>query len=253
MSPSRGSQILAEQIERTFSSSGKVVDRVSLQIQAGEFVALLGPSGCGKSTFLRIAAGLDQPDAGQFSVTPSNEKFFRSFVFQEATLMPWRSVLKNVMLPLELMGGDSGENRERAIQELKRVGLGSSLEQYPHELSGGMKMRVSIARALVTKPKLLLMDEPFSALDEHARHALQSEMRAIWKEFGMTVLFVTHSVSEAVFLANRVVVFTKRPARIALDHVVDLGERDHSLRMSPEYLAQVKKIYDGVPFSEAPL
>ncbi len=253
MAPSRGSQIHADKIVRSFSSSGKVVDDVSLQIQSGEFVALLGPSGCGKSTFLRMAAGLDQPNSGQFSVTPTDEKFFRSFVFQEATLMPWRTVLQNVMLPLELMGGRSSENRERAVRELKRVGLGSNLDQYPHELSGGMKMRVSIARALVTKPKLLLMDEPFSALDENARHALQSEMHSIWKEFGMTILFVTHSVSEAVFLANRVIVFTKRPARIALDHTIVLGERNHQLRMSPDYLAEVKKIYDGVPFSEAPL
>jgi NitT/TauT family transport system ATP-binding protein len=251
--PIQGASLIAKDLLKSFPETGKVVDQVSLSIQSGEFVALLGPSGCGKSTFLRLAAGLESPSSGELTIDSYGSSHFRSFVFQESTLLPWRTVLKNVMLPLELRGLPIVEAEELAITELKRVGLGHTLKQFPFQLSGGMKMRVSLARALVTKPQLLLMDEPFSALDENARHALQDELRGIWESRPLTILFVTHSVSEAVFLSNRVVVLSKRPARVVLDHSVGLGDRTPKLRTSPVFLEEIKKIYDGVPFSESPL
>ena len=246
--------IEAKEVVRTFPETGKVVDGVSLSIQPGEFVSILGPSGCGKSTFLRMAAGLDRPDAGTLEVIAPRKDQFRSFVFQEAHLLPWRTVLRNVMLPLELSGIGKAEATEQASEALRRVGLLDAVDRFPVQLSGGMKMRVSVARALVTKPSLLLLDEPFSALDELNRHALQDELRALWENTAPTILFVTHSVSEAVFLSNRVLVFSKRPARLLLDTAVHLPEtRDASLRTSVEFTRELKNIYSRVSYEEAPL
>ena len=250
-----GARIEAQKIDRNFPESGKVVDSVSLKIAEGEFVSILGPSGCGKSTFLRLLAGLDRPDGGSLKIeTGGANAFFRSFVFQEAHLVPWRTVLRNVMLPLELLGVSREEAEERARLELDRVHLGDALSKYPKQLSGGMKMRVSVARALVTRPRLLLLDEPFSALDENTRYGLQQELRSIWEAARMTVVFVTHSVSEAVYLSNRVLVFSKRPAKLALDLAIGLpDQRSHALRQSPEFGKQMAAIYSGVPEQIAPL
>src|SRR6185503_15955578 len=186
------------------------------QVEPGEFVALLGPSGSGKSTLLRLAAGLDQPDGGRLVIEAASGALSRGFVFQEATLMPWRDVLRNTTLPLELAGWSRAEAETRATEELRRVRLAEFGARYPHQLSGGMKMRASVARALTTRPNLLLLDEPFAALDEPTRHGLQAQLREIWSALGMTVLFVTHSVMEAVFLADRVIILSHRPARLLL-------------------------------------
>ncbi len=252
--PNQAASIHSRNLVRTFPASGTVVDQVSLSIQPGEFVSVLGPSGCGKSTFLRMVAGLDHPDGGTLEVHSLKGQHFRSFVFQESHLLPWRTALRNVSLPLELMGNPRKIAEQQAREALKMVGLADSYERFPSQLSGGMKMRVSVARALVTQPGLLLLDEPFSSLDELNRHTLQHELRRIWERTAPTILFVTHSVSEAVFLSNRVLVFSKRPARLLLDTPVDLPrERDASLRTSPEFSRELKSIYERVSFEEAPL
>jgi len=244
----------AHQVTRTFTEAGAVLDPISLAIQPGEFVSILGPSGCGKSTFLRMAAGLDHPTSGKLDVECPRTDPFRSFVFQESHLLPWSTVLRNVMLPLELMGIEKEEAKAKAANALKRVGLGDALKRFPAQLSGGMKMRVSVARALVTEPSFLLLDEPFSALDELNRHALQDELREIWETSRPTILFVTHSVSEAVFLSNRVIVFSKRPARLLLDTHVNLPDhREASLRTTAEFSRELKSIYSRVSYEEAPL
>lgn len=201
-----------------------------------------------------MVAGLDRLDGGTLEVQSPAQKNFRSFVFQEAHLLPWRTVLRNVALPLELMGTPRRLADQQALDALERVGLSDATDRFPSQLSGGMKMRASVARALVTRPALLLLDEPFSALDELNRHALQDELRRIWETSAPTILFVTHSVAEAVFLSNRVIVFSKRPARLLLDTPVQLpAKRDASLRTSPEFSQELKSIYTRVSYEEAPL
>jgi NitT/TauT family transport system ATP-binding protein len=245
-----GAEVRCEEVSRSFSGSGLVLDRISFRVEAGEFVALLGPSGCGKSSLLRLTAGLDQPDSGSLTIHPASGLLSRGFVFQEPTLMPWRTVLRNTTLPLELQGWKLDQANSRAQQELRRVGLNESGARYPHELSGGMKMRTSVARALSTRPNLLLLDEPFAALDEPTRHGLQIQLREIWSALRMTVLFVTHSVSEAVFLADRIIVLSHRPARIILDQSIPLGHtRTSALRTSLEYVNQVKQMNQAIPVS----
>lgn len=196
-----------------------------LAVQAGEFISLIGPSGCGKTTLLRIIADLVQPTGGSILVsgkTPNQARRDREYgyVFQAPVLYEWRSVLHNVMLPLEIMGFSREERRARATKLLAMVGLQEFHESYPWQLSGGMQQRVSIARALAFDPKLLLMDEPFGALDEITREAMNNELLRIWQETGKTVIFVTHSIPEAVFLSSRVVVMTARPGKI--ERVVDV-------------------------------
>jgi NitT/TauT family transport system ATP-binding protein len=245
-----GAAIRCEAVSRSFSGTGLVLDRISFQVEPGEFVALLGPSGSGKSSLLRLTAGLDQPDRGQLVIEAPGGAVSRGFVFQDATLMPWRTVLRNTTLPLELAGRSRVEAENRATEELRRVRLAEFATRYPHELSGGMKMRTSVARALTTQPNLLLLDEPFAALDEPTRHALQMQLREIWLALGMTVLFVTHSVTEAVFLADRIIVLSQRPARLILDHKVALPEnRDVELRTSLDYVNEVRRIAAAVPVS----
>ncbi len=221
---------------------------VSFAVQPGEFLAVLGPSGCGKSTLLRIVAGLLTPTAGEARVCgqlPDVARRARQYgiVFQSPVLYGWRTVLGNVELPLQLAGVAAVERRERARQVLALVHLEHAADRRPAQLSGGMQQRVAIARALVTSPRLLLMDEPFGALDELTRERLQAELLRIWHETGLTVLFVTHNVEEAVFLADRVLVLTERPARVAAEIPIRLDRpRGDEAREDASYFAAVRQV-----------
>ena len=247
-----GASVSIREVQKSFASTGPVVNSLNLEIKSGEFISFLGPSGCGKSTLLRLIAGLDTPTSGQIKVESFGREFFRSFVFQDAQLLPWRTLLDNVALPLELMGQEKSSRLEKARKAIARVGLSDAVDRYPAQLSGGMKMRVSLARALVTEPSLLLLDEPFAALDENTRYKLQEQLRELWIETKMTVIFVTHSVSEAVFLSERSLVFSARPARIVLDHRSSLvGLRTASLRTQPELMSEVRILTDAFVRGEA--
>jgi NitT/TauT family transport system ATP-binding protein len=213
-------------VAKRFANGTQALRDLSFNIADGEFVSLLGPSGCGKSTALRLAAGLLTPDAG--SVTYIGGKPEIGFVFQEPTLMPWADALANARLPLDLQKVPRKEANARAAAALGRVGLAGFEHAYPRELSGGMKMRVSIARALAARPKLLLLDEPFAALDEITRNELGDDLLKVWRDDGLTVLFVTHSAAESSYLAGRVLVMTLRPGRIAADIALPAG-RDSRL------------------------
>ncbi len=244
-----GVRVVINHAVRFFAGSGLVIDDLTLDITAGSFVALLGPSGCGKSTLLRIIAGLDRVDAGEVRLeAPTGEAHPRiAYVFQDAHLLPWRSVLENVTLPLELLGEDKSARRAEAMAALSKVGLSDAAERVPAELSGGMKMRVSLARALVTKPKLLLLDEPFAALDELTRQKLDDQLRMLWLQHGMTVIFVTHSNAEAAYLAERCIVLSPRPAKIALDTPIALpSEREASLRSEARFAKVLGPLYDAL-------
>jgi NitT/TauT family transport system ATP-binding protein len=237
-----GAEIEIRELRRTFTESSPIIDGLNLTIGSGEFVSLLGPSGCGKSTLLRLIADLDQPDQGtvRCAVAQNRQRFYRGFVFQEAQLLPWRTVLGNVMLPLELMRLPRTEATERARVILQRVGMGHAIAKLPAELSGGMKMRVAVARALVSSPRLLLLDEPFAALDEITRFQLQEDLYRLWLQEKMTVVFVTHSVSEAVFLSERAVLLSSKPARVVLDHKSSLArERNRETRLDAKYIQEV--------------
>lgn len=215
-------------VAKRFSNGTQALHDLSFDIAPGEFVSLLGPSGCGKSTALRLAAGLLAPDAG--TVTFAGGKPQIGFVFQEPTLMPWADALTNARLPLDLNNTPRGEANDRAAAALARVGLAGFESALPRELSGGMKMRVSLARALAAQPRLLLLDEPFAALDEITRAQLGDDLMRLWREDGLTILFVTHSVSESAYLSQRVLVMTPRPGRVATDIALP-GARD--ARLSP--------------------
>jgi len=250
----KGVRVVVEGATRVFPGSGLVIDDMSLDIEAGSFVALLGPSGCGKSTLLRLVAGLDHADKGVVKlIAPDGEpRPAIAYVFQEAHLLPWRSVLDNAALPLELLGVSKAERHEKARETLKLVGLSDAISRYPAELSGGMKMRVSLARALVTRPRILLLDEPFAALDELTRQRLDDELRGLWLDLGMTVLFVTHSNAEAAYLAERCVVFSKRPARIMLDQPIDLPrERTAGLRAEAHFAKALGPLHEALLRGEA--
>ncbi|WP_441292498.1 ABC transporter ATP-binding protein [Sorangium sp. KYC3313] len=229
------------------------IDGIDLDIAPGAFVALLGPSGCGKSTLLRLVAGLDRADAGAAVVEAeeapgaSGARAPLAYVFQDAHLLPWRSVLENAALPLELAGAPLDERRAAARAALVQVGLADAGARYPAELSGGMRMRVSLARALVTRPRLLLLDEPFAALDELTRSRLDDELRALWAELGMTVLFVTHSITEAAYLAERAVVLSPRPARVVADRTLSLpDQRTAALRTEPAFAREVRALQEAL-------
>lgn len=220
------------------------LDDVSFSVEPGGFTSLLGPSGCGKSTLLRVIADLIPASEGAVTVlgtTPEQARRRRDlgFVFQDAALLPWRTALQNVELPLEVGGGgDAAKNKANPRELLKMVGLSGWEESYPHELSGGMRQRVAIARALLGGPRLLLMDEPFGALDEITRDRLNEELRRIWAETGATILFVTHSVYEAVYLADQVLVLSPNPGRVAAVETIDLPKnRDLSIRDTPAFIA----------------
>jgi len=223
-----------------------VIEGMDLEIAAGEFVAILGPSGCGKSTLLRLIARLAEPTAGRITIQPE-EQFQTSFVFQDSHLLPWRTVLDNAALPLELMDVAQEERYAIARTALQQVSLFEAENRYPAQLSGGMRMRASLARALVTQPRLLLLDEPFAALDEITRFRLDTQLRELWRTSGITVVFVTHSISEAAFLANRAVVLTKRGGGIKLDRRLDLPlERNDELRVDPRLGHEMKVLLSAM-------
>jgi len=238
-------------VNKTFASGVTALDQLDLEFRPGEFVSLLGPSGCGKSTALRILAGLLEPSAGDVvwrdGKAPDGSAGDIGFVFQEPTLMPWASVAANVRLPLTLRHEDTGPTTKRVAAALNQVGLDGFENAYPRELSGGMKMRVSIARALVTEPALLLMDEPFAALDEVTRFKLNDDLLALWRAVRRTVVFVTHSVFESVYLSERVVVMTPRPGRVFADLRIDAPyPRDRQFRTSPDYAALCRRVSEAL-------
>jgi NitT/TauT family transport system ATP-binding protein len=247
-----GVRVLLRGVKRSFATGVEAISGLDLDIAAGSFVALLGPSGCGKSTLLRLVAGLDRPDAGAVSVGDGEARPAIAYVFQDPHLMPWRRNVDNVALPLELAGVPAAERRAEALAALEKVGLGDAAERYPGELSGGMRMRASLARALVTHPRLLLLDEPFAALDELTRHRLDDQLRALWIDLGMSVLFVTHAIGEAAYLAERAVVFSRRPARIVADRTLDLPrERSFSLRAEAAFGHEERLLYEALVRGEA--
>ena len=220
------------------------LDPIHLDVAKAEFLSLLGPSGCGKTTLLRIIAGLSEPSAGECRLALDSADRAASaagrigFVFQDSTLMPWSTVLGNVLLPFRLAGRVGAAEHDRALAELNAVGLARFERAYPRQLSGGMRMRVSIARALVTDPDLLLLDEPFAALDEITRLALNDDLLRLWESRRATVVFVTHSVFESVYLSTRIAILSSRPGRIVADLAVDLPQpRERVLRTSPGYNA----------------
>ena len=231
MSPSAPAIVSLRNVDKTFESGTVALDGLNLDVREGEFVSLLGPSGCGKSTVLRIISGLSPATEGSVS-WPAGEARL-GFVFQDPTLMPWADVAANVRLPIMLAHKqDSGA----VANALGRVGLSAFAQNYPRELSGGMKMRVSIARALVTEPQLLLMDEPFAALDEITRFKLNNDLLAVWQAVRSTVIFVTHSVFESVYLSQRIVVMAARPGRVMADLANEAPyPRDALFRTSGEY------------------
>jgi len=242
-------------VEKTFGRRGKAVKAlldVDLTIAAGEFISLIGPSGCGKSTLMRLIADLDAPTSGTIEVFGKSARQARldqdyGIAFQQAGLLPWRTVLKNIALPLELHGVPYAERAARAEELALLVGLGEFRDHRPDQLSGGMQQRVAIARALAERPRLLLMDEPFGALDEMTRERMQNELARIAHQSGAAVVFVTHSIPEAVFLADRVVVMSPRPGRITETLDVPLGEeRPEGLRESPEFFERVTAVREAL-------
>ena len=217
-------EIALQAVTKRFRNDTVALENISLTINRGEFVTFLGPSGCGKSTLLRVVSGLSPVSEGSVYVngmTPENAREMMSFIFQDATLLPWRTVEQNVGLGLELEHAARPLRSERVTRMLELVGLSHVATRYPRQLSGGMRMRVSIARALVSRPRILLMDEPFAALDEMTRDRLNEELLRLYAEQKWTVLFVTHSVAEAVFLSSRVVVLAAHPGRV--DHEIAIG------------------------------
>lgn len=230
-------------VGKTFENGTVALDGLTIDIEDGEFVSLLGPSGCGKSTALRIIAGLS--DASTGAVTAPHDDL--GFVFQDPTLMPWATVADNVMLPFKLGAAQNADAPEAVAQALASVGLSKFAGAFPRELSGGMKMRASIARALVTEPRLLLMDEPFAALDEITRFKLNNDLLAVWQELRRTVIFVTHSVFESVFLSQRILVMTARPGRVFTEIDVPVAyPRDESFRTSAEYAGYCRQVSEAL-------
>jgi NitT/TauT family transport system ATP-binding protein len=234
-------------VTKVYDNGVTALGPFDLDVKRGEFVSLLGPSGCGKSTALRLIAGLTAPSSGKVSVShrTSDTRAGHSvgFVFQEPTLMPWARVRDNVRLPLKLGHMPTAEADPRVAEVLAQVGLSEFADAYPRELSGGMKMRVSLARALVTRPDILLMDEPFAALDEITRFRLNNDLLELWRKLNMTVIFVTHSVFESVYLSQRVVVMSSRPGRINAEFRIDTPEpRVEDFRMSAGYAAYCREV-----------
>lgn len=246
-------EILLSGVSKRFGGAAAAIENVSLTVERGEFVTFLGPSGCGKSTLLKLVSGLSSASQGQVQVngmTPKHAREMMSFIFQDATLLPWRTVEENVGLGLELEHAARSLRNERVARMLELVRLDHVAQSFPRQLSGGMKMRVSIARALVSRPRILLMDEPFAALDEITRDRLNEELLRLFAEHKWTVLFVTHSVAEAVFLSTRIVILAARPGRMASEMAVDLpwprtAETRESMAFE-ELVTQATRLLRGV-------
>ena len=232
-------------VDKVFATGAQALGGLDLDVREGEFLSLLGPSGCGKSTALRMIAGLSQPTRGSMEWRAGRPEI--GFVFQDAVLMPWANVFDNVWLPLRLTGQSRAQSAARIEAALELVGLHGFAKAYPRELSGGMKMRVSIARAMVLRPALLLMDEPFAALDEITRLKLNNDLLRLKQELGATVVFVTHSVFESVYLSSRIAVFSARPGRVAAQiEVAAPLPRDDEFRLTPLYAQACKQASDAL-------
>lgn len=237
--------ITLSHVSKVYANGTAALQDLNLAVNESEFISLVGPSGCGKSTVLRIVAELVKRSTGSIDWGLSQQARKLAFVFQEAALMPWASVAENVRLPLKLMKLSKQEADAAVEEALRLVGLEGFEHSYPRELSGGMKMRVSIARALVTKPNVLMMDEPFGALDEITRSKLNSEVLNLWRQKRWTVLFVTHNIYEAVYLSNRVIVMAARPGRVVADLPIDFpGPRTEAFRDSPAYHDYCREVAD---------
>jgi NitT/TauT family transport system ATP-binding protein len=224
------------------------LDNINLQVDDGEFVTIVGPSGCGKTTFINLCDGLLKPTAGRIDIDgvpvtgPGTD---RGMVFQDSCLMPWRTVFKNVIFGLECQGLDNHEGTARAKEFIKLVGLGGFEEHFPHELSGGMQQRCNLARALTVDPKILIMDEPFAALDAQTREIMQSELLRIWRDSKKTVLFITHQINEAIYLADRVIVFAARPGRVKATIKIDIPRpRELSVKRDPHFLKYEDEVWN---------
>ena len=231
-------------VSQHFSKRFIALQDVDFDIRAGEFIALIGPSGCGKTTLLQLIAGILEPTHGTLIVNGGDASQARgvSCCFQDPRLLPWRTVASNVGLPLELEGVGELERRERVADSLEKVGLSDFRENLPHALSGGMRMRVSIARALVTRPELLLLDEPFAALDELTREQLEDDVIELSEREGMTTVLVTHSIRQAVYMASRIMVMDSSPGRLRRELLIDLGSRDSDTRTSQVFNEQVRLV-----------
>lgn len=252
MAESSRSKLIVRNLSKAFQSQRgkgeiKVFDGVSFDVRPSEFISLVGPSGCGKTTFLRILDGLIPYDSGEILldgksvIQPTIDK---GFVFQDASLLPWRTVTDNVILGLELHGAKKREAREKAREYLALVGLKGFEHHYPHELSGGMRQRVNLARALIVDPEILLMDEPFASLDAQTREIMQAELLKMWRQTRKTVIFVTHQIEEAIFLSDRVVVFSARPTTIREIVRIDLPRpRQLSFKRTQEFLEYADRIW----------
>ena len=243
-----------QRVDKQFGNGLIALHEVSLEVASGEFVSLLGPSGCGKSTVLRLVAGLEIPSTGQVEspALSGGGSADTAYVFQEPTLMPWASVFDNVWLPLRLAGVSRAAAAERVRAVLHSVGLGDFESAFPSELSGGMKMRTSIARALVTRPRVLLMDEPFAALDEITRQKLNADLLEWWRAQQLAALFVTHSVFEAVFLSQRVLVMGARPGRIVAELAIDAPYPRAEFRTSGAYAQACRALSQALEAAQSP-
>jgi NitT/TauT family transport system ATP-binding protein len=240
---SDGAIVSLRGVGKTFENGVAALDGLTIDIADGEFVSLLGPSGCGKSTALRLIAGLSEASVGTVAAPADNI----GFVFQDPTLLPWTTVSGNVMLPFKLGAPGHSESYASVSRALSRVRLSEFADAYPRELSGGMRMRASIARALVTEPRLLLMDEPFAALDEITRFKLNNDLLALWQELRRTVIFVTHSVFESVYLSQRILVMTLRPGRVFAEIVIPASyPREERFRTSAEYAGYCRQVSEAL-------
>ncbi len=257
MTESVATAVSIEGVSKTFNAGKpnevKALESIDLSIDEGTFVSLIGPSGCGKSTLLRLIGALVGPTEGEILVngkTADQARLDRDYgmAFQTSGLFEWRNVTENIELPLQLMGWSKKERKERAAEMLDLVELSEFAEHYPREMSGGMQQRVAIARALSFGPSILLMDEPFGALDEMTRERMQTELLDIWEKTGKTIIFVTHSIPEAVFLSERVIVMSPRPGRIAADISIDLGERVFETREATDFFQRITEVREALRF-----
>jgi len=226
-------------LRKQFAQQRDIIADLSLALPAGTCLSLLGPSGCGKTTLLRLLMGLEQPSAGSIEIDPALRAHM-TYVFQEPRLVPWRTALENVLLPLELQRNNDATAQQRAVSLLHRLGLGERLQHFPHELSGGMQMRTALARALVTQPHLLLLDEPFAALDERTRFGLQDLLLELKSDLSLQYVFVTHSIAEAVYLGDQVLLLNKH-GRLETLQPVDLGARTQDTKLGIEFNAIAKQ------------